>query len=357
MKNKIIDFLLENANPSIKYRVRKEVLNEDVSKKEKDILQEQILEEPIVQLISKCQKENGWLGNGFHGPNRNAGIYENQEVGTKYLGEKLVYKDTPVLKKAMEAFITTELTDLCYGTKGKLFDEFKYAANGQNIIRCACISRAGYDDIIDIKPQIQLSLDSFKRVLEVDSIMDIVRPRKCRPEKINPSGICYVFNDYEKWPCYYHLSILAHTNSWKTDENIKILAKSVKKLMRKDRPELQVIANSYVGYILGTTGCLKEGFNVGYEDNNIHYTNMEWLEWLCRCGITPYIKELEMEVEIIKKSINSNGICEANIDENRLKGFGTYGGQQLEIDWKKPIRRLSDITFRALLILNYSKML
>jgi len=220
MKEKMIEFLLENANPSIKYRVKKEVLCDEVSTKEKNKWQTQIMDEPIIQLIVGCQKENGWLGNGFHGPNKNASNYENQEVATKYLGEKLIYKDTPVLKRAMEAFVTTELTDLCYRTKGKLFDEFKYAANGQNIIRCACIARAVYADIIDISPQIQLSLDSFKRVLEVDSILDVTRSIK--------SSKYRVFNNFEKWPCRYHLDILAHTNSWKTDDNIKILGSCTK---------------------------------------------------------------------------------------------------------------------------------
>ncbi len=77
----------------------------------------QIKEEPIYKLIANCQNKNGWLGNGFHGPNKKAGPYENQEVGTKWFAEKAVGKE--------------------------------------------------------------------KRV----------------------------FNDYEKWPCYYHLDILAHTES------------------------------------------------------------------------------------------------------------------------------------------------
>ena len=123
--------------------MKTEILHEELSSAEKDQLQARILEEPIIQSIIACQKENGWLGNGFHGPNKNAGTFNNQEVGTKYLGEKLVYKNTSVLKKAMKAFVTTRLTDPCYRTKGKYFDEFRYAANGQNIIRCACIARAG----------------------------------------------------------------------------------------------------------------------------------------------------------------------------------------------------------------------
>ena len=98
---------------------------------------------------------------------------------------------------------------------------FRYAANGQNIIRCACIARAGYDDVIDIKPQIQLALDSFQRVLEVDSALDITRLKKSGGREKR------VFNDYEKWPCYYHLDILAHTNSWKTERNMKMLARRI----------------------------------------------------------------------------------------------------------------------------------
>ena len=358
MKEKMVNFLLENANPSIKYRVKKEVLNEDIPAKEKNDLQAQIMEEPIIKLIVACQKENGWLGNGFHGPNKNAGPYENQEVGTKYLGEKLVFKDTPVLKKAMEAFTTTELTDLCYRTRGKLIDEFKYAANGQNTIRCACIARAGYDDIIDIKPQIQLSLDSFRRVLEVDSILDITRARQGRPERVNPSGICYIFNNYEKWPCRYHLDILAHTNSWKNKENIKIIADSMTKLMRTDRPEMQRGANSWVGgHMLGTIGCFGEGFKLACEINGVRSTIMDRLEWLCRCGIAPYVVKIQEEVEILRKSINNDGICEADIDEGQLSGFSTYGGQQLEVNWhkKNPVRKLCYISFRALLILHYSE--
>lgn len=348
MKDKMIGFLLENANPSIRYRVKTEVLNENISDEERDQLQAQILEEPIIQSIIACQKENGWLGNGFHGPNKNAGPFENQEVGTKYLGEKLARKDTPVLKRAMEAFVTTELTDLCYRTKGKYFDEFRYAANGQNNIRCACIARAGYDDVIDIKPQIQLALDSFKRVLEVDSALDITRLRKSGGKEKR------VFNDYEKWPCYYHLDMLAHTQSWKTEANIKMLAESVKKLLRTDRPECQVGGDSWVGYVLGTTGCITEGYRLGYEKDGVHYTYFDRVEWLCRCGIAPYVEQLQDEVEILRNSISADGICMAPIDENQLKGFSTYGGQQLEVDWKSPVRRDCDVTFRALLIMHYA---
>jgi hypothetical protein len=345
MKQKIAGFLLENANPSIRYRVLTEILGQTVSESETREMQAEILAEPTIQLISACQKENGWLGNGFHGPNKNAGPYENQEVGTKYLGEKLVFRDEPVLARAMDAFITVPLTDLCYRTHGKYYDEFKYAANGQNIIRCACIARAGYADRIDISPQIQLSLDSFRRLTEVDSILEISRIVKSSGKEKR------VFNKNERWPCWYHLDILAHTDSWKSAANVKILADSVNALMRTDRPEKQVGADSWVGHVLGTTGCFKEGFSLRNGDGAIL---LDRCEWLCRCGIAPYVPALSQVVEEIAGSMDESGVCRASIDENQLHGFSTYGGQQLEIDWKSPVRYECDVTYRALLILHHS---
>ena len=137
--------------------------------------------------------------------------------------------------------------------------------------------------------------------------------------------------------------------------NPKMLAQSIKKLMRTDCPEKQVGGDSWVGYVLGTLGCLKEGYQLGYDENGIHYTYFDRVEWLCRCGLAPYLEELQREVRILQDFVSEDGICMAPIAENQLKGFSTYGGQQLETDWKTSTRRLCDITFRALLIMHYSK--
>lgn len=87
MKQKMIDFLLTHANPSIQLRIKKEILY-SITEEEEKSLQEQILNEKIVRFIGDKQLDNGWIGLGFHGSNKNAGQYDNQETGTKYLGEK-----------------------------------------------------------------------------------------------------------------------------------------------------------------------------------------------------------------------------------------------------------------------------
>ena len=111
-----ITFLLKNANPSIKRRVKSEILN-NLTTQEAAEDQEQIMAEPVIQRIIASQKENGWIGDTFHG-----GL-DTQEGGTKYLAEKALNKDTPVLKQSMEAFKNIPLDSRCYGTRGKIIDE------------------------------------------------------------------------------------------------------------------------------------------------------------------------------------------------------------------------------------------
>jgi len=346
-----INFLLENANPSIKLRVKNEILG-SITPEEEAELQAQILNEKIIRFLADKQQENGWIGLGFHGSNKNAGQFDNQETATKYMGEKAL-KGTTILNRAMGAYATTELTDLCYETKGKYYSEFEIPAFGQNMIRCACIARTGYDDVIEIAPQINVALESFRRVTEVDSILDVSRPSK----KFR------LFNNGERWPCRYHLEILAFTTSWKNESNITMLAETFRRLMRTDRPEIMNIPVAcWVGHAVGPLWYFPEGYSIStgatnqYSSDGIRRVNLEKVEWLCRCGLYPYLKELQSEVEYISEHIDENGICNVPFHENEFRGWGPYSGLQLETDWKSKTRKQCDITFRALLILHYAKI-
>lgn len=351
MKHKMIDFLLAHANPSIRLRIKKEVL-QTITPQEEKALQEQILDEKIIRFIGEKQQENGWIGLGFHGSNKNAGQYDNQETATKYMGEKGL-KGTTLLNRAMDAYVTTALTDWIYGTRGHYWSEFEIPAQGQNIIRCACIARAHYDDEIDISPQIKLSLESFERVTQVDSIQDVSRPvKKGR-----------LFNKNERWPCRYHLEILAFSaEKWKSEENIAMLAESFKRLMRTDREEIiNTPVSCWTGsHAVGPCWLLNEGYSISGDGLNHHTkdgvrrTNLEKVEWLLRCGLYPYLPELRREVEFIMDNVSQDGICSVEMYEKELRGWGPYFGGQLETDWRANIRRQCDITFRALLIAHYA---
>lgn len=357
VKQKMIGFLLKYANPSIKRRVKSEILH-CLTEEEAAEYQTQICEEPNVKRCFESQLENGWFGHGFHGTGKDVGQFENQETCTKYLGEKAVDKDTPALKRSMEAFAVIPLDDECYGMHGRMIDEFKVTCQGPNLIRCACIARAGYADVIDISPQIQLSVDCFKRVLEVDSVLDISHPIQ--------GGKHRAFNEGERWPCRYHLDILAHTDTWKTEENMKIVADAVSKMMKTDRPELVgLIPASWVGYALGPLGGFpSQGLTVKssvllpspvvFETGKPSYWQFEYIEWLARCGAVPYIPVLQEAAEEMLASVDEEGVCRIPVLDGVFRGWGPYAGLQLEADWRSKVRRACDITFRALLILHYS---
>ena len=89
MKEKIIDFLLDNADPSIILRVKKEILGCITKKEEKDLL-DKISIQKNVQIVIQSQKQDGWFGNNFHGQSQKlgSGMFDNMEVGLRYLAEK-----------------------------------------------------------------------------------------------------------------------------------------------------------------------------------------------------------------------------------------------------------------------------
>lgn len=345
MKEIMIEYLLNNAGPSIKLRVKKEILK-DITEIEEQELQEIISNEKILIFVAEKQQDNGWIGLGFHGSSKNAGRYDNQETATKYMGEKGL-KGTDILNKAMDAFVTTELTDLCYETKGRYYSEFEIAAFGQNMIRCACIARAHYDDVIDITPQIEVALESFKRVTEVDSIFDVSRPSK--------NG--RLFNDKERWPCRYHLEILSFTDSWKNSDNIDILADAFNRLMRTDRKEyIDIDIYCWIGYAIGPLWRFTEGYAIAADNGGTHIINLEKVEWMVRCGLYHHVPKLKEEIDYILNAIDQYGSCGIEINEKEFRGWGPYSGLQLETDWKVKVRRTCDITFRALLILHYAQI-
>lgn len=346
---KMVGFLLNNANPSIVYHVKNDILK-NITEEEKKELHDRVMREKIIQSIVACQKENGWLGNGFHGPNKNAGPYENQEVGVKYLGEKLIYRDTPVLMNAIEAFKIMKPN--LFGDGDTDCDQ--YAAAGSDIIVASCVARAGYEKLFDISKEITVSLESFRRVNEIGSVTDIVKIRKRRPEKVNPEGIVYVFNKYEKWPCRYHLDILAHTDNWRSEENISMLAEAFHKLMRYNDLDYSPAYCVDIGHLVGCCGAFREGMELGINKGGTHYVYLDLVEYMCRCGLYNLVPQLKNEVDMIYDSVDEQGICRVNYCENALKGMGTYSGGQLEEDWRSKTRKLCDVTYRGLLILYYA---
>ncbi|MCL2372616.1 MAG: hypothetical protein FWC78_04355 [Defluviitaleaceae bacterium] len=356
MKQKMIDFLLENANPSIRKRIKSEIFGELTNAKSARY-QQQILSEATIQGIIAAQQPDGWIGETYN----NGGIFRGHQCALQHLTQKALNKNTPILARALEALDITPPSHSRYG-RGFDYDEFKYPGMGAKLSNSAIIAAAGYADIYDITQHIQLSLDSIKRITEVESVFDILH------EKRKNGRTMQVFNDYEKWPCTVHFQILAYTQSWRNEATIKAVAQAVNQTMRTDDPHLvSFIPGSQVGCFGG--GFPAQGMTVkgsglypspimcpigedGKDHNGLYH--FAHLETFARCGIIPQVPELKKLTDEIASSIDTDGICRLENICERLFKTGKYYGMQLETDWRTKTRKACDITFRALLILHYA---
>jgi len=358
IKQKMIEYLLKNANPSIVYRVRSEVL-EDLTAGDTADYQAQILTDPMIMHISAMNESREILS--FKGLNR---VIFDKYSSVKYLAEKAVTADTAVMKNAINRLLPIEIPYV--DESGKARDEFKYPCSEFNASKYACMARAGFENARGFTDFVRHAVDSFRRVTEVDTVFDIM-------EQVG-KGVKtrYVFKDYEKWPCRNYLDILAHTSYWRSAENVKIVADSVREMMRTDDCTLvSYVPGGYSekvgchGGIFPAQGLTVMGSGVypspimcalgkNGRDYNGKY-HFELIEWFARCGVVSSLPKLSEVVDEIADSIDEIGICRLqNIAEDVFKSYGKFGGQQLEVDWKSRTRRDCDITFRALLILHYS---
>lgn len=133
-----------------------------------------------------------------------------------------------------------------------------------------------------------------------------------------------------------------------------MLAEAFQKLLRDNGLDYVPAYCVDVGHLVGCCGAFREGMKMGIDRDGIHYVSLDLVEYMCRCGLYSLVPQLKKEVDTIYDSIDEQGICRVNYDEQALKGMGTYSGGQLEVDWRSRTRKLCDVTYRGLLILYYS---
>jgi hypothetical protein len=87
----------------------------------------------------------------------------------------------------------------------------------------------------------------------------------------------------------------------------------------------------------------------------------DWMQWfhrmevLSRLGVVHKIPELVQQVHILKdKILKNHGLFTLQLNHSYFQKWGAYTGLALEKDWRSAQRRVNDLTFRSLLILNYS---
>lgn len=336
MKQQTANFISERACPSIAYRIKKEIIREDISNPDMQTLQSKILEESEIVRIFTLRRSDGWLGGYFHG-------VDEPESLIRYLIEKGVEPTNPIILDALNAIIIAgeQFDHGSMSNVGKPLDDFHFG--GSKLMKACVFAYAGKEDYDFVREQIKESLDVFRYVCEVntaESIYEIYRDKK-------------VFQVGVKWPSIYHLRLLAYTNSWRNAKNYDMLMESFQKLVQLSPiPEIKF---RYKSQIISPASIYMNNFN----DDMKNLTAKEWMMWfhrtelISRLGIARKIDTIRKQLDYVNSMVNeNNGLFMTKLNHYYFTKWTGYTGLALENNWKSEIKRVNDLTFRHLLILS-----
>ena len=329
----VIEEMLESACPSIKYRILLEILGQSTASKEMLALQDEILRDPNVQEVLSWQQPDGWLAWDFHGS-------RSSETGIRILCEKGLSRQHPALVRTLQALEDhPERLDRGIGKAGRILDELGFG--GSQMIRATICAYAGLEDSLFVKEQVNEALRGFRAVLELDSLRKFTEEYKGR----------LVFKPGVRWPSIYHLRLLAFTWKWRTEENQVLLAAAVKRLVELS-PIPDICVRNKSRRIAPASFCM-HNFN---PDTRL-IDDVGWMMWfhrmecLARLGVIESIPELKRQVNSLEGLLEAGkGWFTRRLSHPYFAKWGAYTGLQLEPDWRHPIRREYDLTFRSMLI-------
>lgn len=361
--SKSIEFLLENAGPVIRYRLRKEILH-NLSDSEEEKLLEEIYELPYFQLIKGYVKPNGYIGCGMHSWNNWRGEVLHQtplqdgENAARQLSYYRIPKGEPIVADFVAAMRDEDI----------LREEFSYIPpeiprfenryvglnNGNSLMAMMYTMQAmlGYgDDYEDLKRFQQISLQGFRRILEISSLDEITKFDANAKRRYN---FPYIEAD-EYFPDVYTLEMLSYTKSWRSKENIVMLAESLNHINDIMKPENSMhvrIAGKFYVPCFALVRPLR-AFDVDLIDT-ITYRRI--LSEIAMLGVGESVDIIRQSVQNVKEAIDKDGILRMNFNVPHNKRYSpkkieytsAYNDVRLEADYKNKNALLCDLTFWAL---------
>ncbi len=339
----LIDFLLENAGASIKYRVKKEILNIPVDCDEMQALQAEILNLSRVKKAFAIQREDGFIGSVIHGA-----YFDGFDSTLNLLKRYGVEITNPDLQRAKECLINWEDYERDHFYKaGNAMDE--HGRGGFRAILADILVELGADESIpQIQEQINNALNAFRGALNYTCVDDFSK-------KATMKGVqCRYYIKGATFPASNHISILEKTFSWRTAENLAMVEMSYWHCK-------EIMKNYSDGIIYVNCGHFVGPFN--YNWNNVHHEiSMRDFDscpiefaWFMRGLSTAshskaiFNDETPYFAESLKKMIASENFVETVSDE-QLRLFKKYAA--IEPYWRKKESIACDLYFPILLALS-----
>ena len=360
--SKSIEFLLENAGPVIQYRLRKEILK-NLSESEEEKLLEQIYELPLFRLLATYVKPGGYIGSGMHSWDNWRGTVlhetplQDGECAARLLSYYRIPETHPFVRNFVSAmrdeealrrefaYIPPEIT--------RYESRFEGLNNGNGLMAIIYTMQAmlGFgDDYEDLRNFQQISLKGFRRVKEISSLEDITGFNANAKRKYNYP---YIEAD-EYFPDVYTVAMLAYTHSWRSYENVRMLADAlnhINDIMKPDNDMHVRINGKYVAPCFALIRPIR-AFSPDLIDT-ITYRRL--LTEIAMLGVGEDVNIIRESAANVKEAIDKDGILRMNFDRPHNKRYSpkyikyptAYVDVRLEADYKDKKALLCDLTYWA----------
>jgi hypothetical protein len=344
MNHDMVHKLAGEACASIRYRTRKEILEENPDRSE---YLAEILDDPRVGYVFSWQHPDGYLGRRFHGgwiPYAKTRQNTGAESALRFLSEMGIPSDHPVVAKGLQAL----LNDHWYPDPWKWPTVYKPEIGlfGMDYVRSVVFAYFGIEGYDFIQTEIRRALEVMQRAVDIHSISDITGSYQNK----------LYFNQGIVLPDLYHLRLLAFTQSWRNDVTTGMVARSIEHLIN-----LSPLPVTYIK--CGSQLVAPARIMQDLKQSPLNLNPADWFWWLqtmelfARMGIIKSIPEPTRQVAELQEFLQlGGGFFPFKPKGTAFENWSVYAGMALEEKWKNN-RWKYDLTFRALLILKYSGLL
>lgn len=359
--SKSIAFLLENAGPVIRYRLRKEILN-DLTAAEEENLLEQIYQTPHFKLVQSYVKPNGYIGSGMHSWDnwRGVKLHETPLADGETAARLLSYYAIPKAHPVVAGFVAamrdenTLREEFSYipPEKERFENRFRGLNSGFSLMILLYTMQAmlGYGDDDYVLPFQSISLEAFKSILALSSSDEITKTRQSKAKYNYP----YIEED-TYFPCQYHLETLAYTTAWRTPENMELMTDALNHynlIMRGNPVHVKIGNRYYAPFPLNMANRPIRPFRVDVIES-ITYRRL--LTEIAMLGVGKNVCVIRESAANIEEALSRDGILrmDFNVPHNkryspkRLEYPTAYTDIRLESDYNSQTALDCDLTFWA----------
>ena len=341
MKEKqILEYLLKNASPNIQYRVKKEILREEITAPEMLELQSKIVALPKVKKAFACQRENGFIGSVIHGV-----YFDGFDSTVDLLKRNGILLTDPHLIKARNALVEWKHFGKDHFYKaGNAMDE--HGRGGFRAILADQLVELGADESLpQIQEQIKLALNAFCGALDYSTPDDFSKKSTFRGQP------CRYYIKGATFPAANHISILEKTLSWRTEENLAMVKRSFThcKEIMKDYHDGIIYVNC--GYFVGpfNYNWNTSKTKISIRDFDAHPIDFAWfMKGLSSASVRYQIFDDENPcfVASLQEMLFDERFLE-KINEEQLRMFKNYAS--IAPSWRKKESIVCDLYFPLLL--------